>query len=233
VKLLSVGTNAKTIKSDKQGEYLTAILYLAPALTSGIVNVCPKATAGCKASCLFTAGRGVYHNVQAARVRKTLLFIQNRQEFLLQLVDDLTKFINKCNKLDVKPAVRLNGTSDIAWENISPPFSRLNVLELFPNIQFYDYTKIHKRLFNILPNNYHLTFSRSETNEVECKQALQLKTNVAVVFKDKLPKKYWDVRVINGDLTDLRFLDAKSVIVGLKAKGRAKKDTTGFVIRKD
>ncbi len=131
--------------------------------------------------------------------------------------------------------VRLNGTSDIDYANI-PVEGYDNIMAMFPDVQFYDYTKVFSRLSNV-PANYHLTFSRAETetNHVESNEALKLGFNVAMVFAVKnetfLPKEYKGYKVINGDEHDLTFLHGNGNIVGLKAKGSGKKDTTGFVIR--
>ena len=225
--LLGVGTNAKTVKGDGS-EYLTAILYLAPADIVDGINVCPMAVlAGCKAGCLFSAGRGAFNNVQQARTRKTILFRDHRQEFLRQLNQDLTRFQAYCKRKGLKAVVRLNGTSDIRWENYIDMASY--------DIQFYDYTKILNR--RNLPSNYHLTVSYSEASDRYAKQVLQVKqassTNIAVVFKDKasIPSTYKGYNVIDGDKDDLRFLDIPNSVVALYAKGQAKKDTSGFVIR--
>jgi len=228
MKLLSLGnTNAKTIKSDKiQDTYLTAILFLAPWKTVGMKNknVCPKASVGCRKACLFTAGRGIFNSVQEARKRKTKLYFKNKIEFLTHLHEDIQKFSKKCEKLGRKPAIRLNGTSDILWE-------LTGVMGRFPNVQFYDYTKIVERFYRPLPKNYHLTFSLHENNLADAKEVLKHKHNVAVVFRNKhKPKTFLGHKVIDGDTHDLRFLDKKGVIIGLKAKGKAKKDNTGFVI---
>lgn len=233
--LLSVGSNAKTAKSDKAGtEYLTAILYLAPADTVEGINVCPMAElAGCKAACLYKAGRGVMSNVQAGRIRKTILFRDNRDEFMRQLADDIAKFVQYCEKRGKAAAVRLNGTSDIAWENIRHPDTGETLFTMFPQVQFYDYTKIPTRNVKGI-SNYALTFSYSEASEKYAKlasKAMERGMNVAVVFRTKdLPKTFLGRDVIDGDETDLRFLDPKGVVVGLYAKGPAKKDRTGFVI---
>jgi hypothetical protein len=221
-------TSAKILKSNEAGlGYHTAILYLAPYKSSGIGNVCPNASAGCIASCLFTAGRGAYNNVQEARKRKTRLFYENRTEFLDTLKDDIKKFIARCVKLALKPAIRLNGTSDIPWEDFID-------LEGFGEVQFYDYTKNFKRMCSFLddklPSNYHLTFSRSEVNENQSLVVRRTGGNVAVVFKKQLPSVWKRFSVYNGDKTDLRFLDPPG-ICGLTAKGKAKKDTTGFVVQ--
>ncbi len=227
MKLLSLGnTNAKTAKSDALGtEYLTAILYLAPYNTAGLFNVCPKSSEGCRKACLFTAGRGVFHNVQQARVKKTQWYFNDKAGFLSQLADDIHKFKKKCAKLGKKPAVRLNGTSDILWENTG-------LMSLFPDVQFYDYTKIAQRLSRPLPANYHLTFSLHENNLTEATAILEKGLgNIAVVFHGSIPAQFLNREVISGDDHDLRFLDKKGVVIGLTAKGKAKKDTTGFVVK--
>lgn len=218
--------NAKTQKGEKKG-YLTGILYLKPEKSGGRGNVCPMATDGCKSSCLNTAGRGAFDQVQAGRQRKTNLYFDNQKQFIADLVSEVDKLIKRAEKLDLIPCVRINGTSDL------PSLAR-EVAKARPNVQFYDYTKLpnpHKRTLK----NYHLTFSKSESNLDDCLTALENGVNVAVVFQKELPKTYLGYKVINGDESDLRFLDkknkGKAVIVGLTAKGRAKKDTTGFVVR--
>ena len=232
MKLLTVG-NPKTMKGEEQG-YLTFILHLAPANVSGY-QTCPKATEGCKAACLNTAGRGgmfkpVGTNViQEARKRKTRVFFENRVEFMNLLMEDIQRGIKYAEKRGFIPVFRLNGTSDIAWEKIRVGQYR-NIMEAFPTVQFYDYTKILGR--KNLPANYSLTFSRAESNEMDTRLAASAGMNVAVVFSTKvLPAVYLGRQVFNGDESDLRFLDPKGVVVGLYAKGRAKKDTSGFVVR--
>ena len=200
-------------------------MYLAPYNLSGH-NVCPDATPGCIETCLNTAGRGRFDNVQNARIRRTKMFYDERDDFLSQLIDEIDAHIRKSKRLGLKPAVRLNGTSDIAWEKIK--VVGISLLEMFPDVQFYDYTKSFKRATSTLPSNYHLTFSRSEnTPDSEIAQVLAMGRNVAVVFGGDIPMS---VRV-DGDKHDMRFLDPKGVIVGLTAKGKAKKDTSGFVVR--
>lgn len=226
--LLSVGSNPKIQKSDAAGQgYLTAILHLAPYTTSKVLNTCPSASPGCRAACLFTAGMaGIYKSINTARIRKTRLYAENRGEFMHQLESDLLKFQAQCANLGVKPAVRLNGTSDILWE-------RAGIMERFPEIQFYDYTKIYGRFARPLPVNYHLTFSLTESNEKQAAELLARGFNVAAVFdtpKGKpLPAAFLGRPVLDGRLTDLRFLDAAGYIVGLSALGKAKRDESGFV----
>lgn len=225
--LLNVDRNAKTIKGRKEG-YMTGILYLAPYTLAGIGNVCPNATPGCTSACLYTAGRGGMHSTQAARIRKTKLFKQDQPFFLAQLVKEITSLARRAKKANLIPVVRLNGTSDLPWEN-------MGVMEQFPDVQFYDYTKSERRMLAFregrMPRNYHLTFSRSEYNDAACKRVLSLNGNVAVVFEGALPKQWHGYPVTDGDKNDLRFLDTPGTVIGLHAKGAAGRDRTGFVVR--
>lgn len=249
--LLTVG-NPKTLKGQGKG-YLTAILHLAPSRMSGF-NTCPMATKGCASACLNTAGRGgmfagektagltgaemvekiksgqIMNKIQAARIRKTTAFFNDRANFMAGLVKEIELTIKKANKHSLTAVFRLNGTSDIRWE-IYPVIVKgvtyANVMEAFPTVQFYDYTKIPNR--RNLPKNYNLTFSLAESNKENAITALIQGLNVAAVFRGPLPRRFLGRRVVDGDSTDLRFLDPKGVIVGLKAKGKAKKDTSGFV----
>ena len=233
-KLLSTA-NPKIQKGTKLG-YLSFILHLAPADVSG-KNTCPKATAGCRAACLNTAGRGgmfrkgeTTNAIQKARIRKTVQFFFDREQFMLDLAYDIQKAVRFAEKQGLTPVIRLNGTSDIAWEKYEVPvFCTENIFELFPTVQFYDYTKVLGRKVKDIPN-YHLTFSKADGNDADVAAAIEQGYNIAAVFDD-LPESYMGLPVINADETDLRFLDPKGCIAGLKAKGRAKKDYTGFVIR--
>jgi hypothetical protein len=226
-KLLAVGTNAKTVKGDKASEFLTAIMYMSPHKNnSSKVNLCPKASKGCAAACLYTSGRGKFTNVQQARIAKSEWFIENRESFLIQLDKEILRHSMNARLEGKKPAIRLNGTSDIPWERYVD-FSK------YPEVQFYDYTKDYlrvERYRGVFPSNYHLTYSRAEdTLDVEVTDLLERNRNVAIVFKDK-PEEYLGYPVIDGDLTDLRFLDDQGVIVGLSPKGEANNDTSGFVV---
>lgn len=232
--LLTVG-NAKTVKGEKKG-YLTAILYLVPSDGSGLGNLCPHASAGCRAACLYSAGRGVMKPVIDGRMRKTKLFFENSASFVDTLVRDIIKIERRAKRQKMQPVIRLNGTSDIPWERIRGT-NGLTVMEQFPHIQFYDYTKRPNR--DPIWANYHLTFSRSESNEGQALYELAKGRNVAVVFNTRrsqpLPTSWNGFRVINGDESDLRFLDPNipygvGVVVGLRAKGKATKDHSGFVI---
>jgi hypothetical protein len=228
--LLSAGST-KIDKSNKiQDKYFSRIMYLAPDdLADGKNTLCPFAKiAKCNEACLNTAGMGIFSNVQQARIRKSLLFLRERQEFMRQLVEDANKFLRECDRLGKKPALRLNGTSDIQWENIEVDGYK-NIFEMYPQIQWYDYTKIPTRKVGHIPN-YHLTWSYSEANDKYATLFDKVSNNIAVVFRDVLPKVFKGLKVIDGDTHDMRFLDKSPVVVGLVAKGKGKKDTSGFVI---
>jgi hypothetical protein len=233
-KLLSTG-NPKTLKGEKQG-YMTYILHLSPSDVSGAGNTCPKATAGCKAACLNTAGRGgmfkrgeTTNTIQKARIRKTVQFFFDRDSFMTDLSMDIAKARAQAERKGLIPVFRLNGTSDLSWEKYAVPgFVGMNIFEINPGVQFYDYTKILGRKVSHIPN-YHLTFSAADGNDADVNKAIEQGMNVTVVF-DKTPTEYKGRTVFDGDESDLRFLDPSNVVVGLKAKGKAKKDTTGFVV---
>lgn len=231
--LLGVDTNYKTRKGVKLG-YMTGILYLAPAKESKVINVCAYASEGCKAACLYTAGRGKMPSVYNARIQKTLEFAADPKGFIEQLALDIQKLVNKAIKKGVTPCIRLNGTSDLPFESMGG-HERKSLMARFPDVQFYDYTKNPNRAIAYaqgkMPSNYHLTFSKSECNLAQVKQVLKAGGNVAVVFSGKLPALYLGFPVVSGDDSDLRFLDARGVIVGLTAKGDAKGDTSGFVVK--
>jgi hypothetical protein len=249
-RLLTPG-NPKTEKGKGAG-YWTFILHLAPASLSGN-NVCPMATKGCIAACLNTAGRGgimaghgilthadvakgVHNTIQAARIRKTKAFFAHRDAFMVTLAGDIAKAIKLARDNGYKPAFRLNGTSDIRWETLACGTFR-NVFAAFPDVQFYDYTKIANR--KNIPANYSLTFSLADGNEKQASEALANGVNVAVVFRDKATVarhidagRYGVNPIANGDDTDLRFLDPHGPsghVIALYAKGNAKRDTSGFV----
>lgn len=239
MKLLSTG-NPKILKGLKEG-FNTYILHLAPATLSGY-NTCPKATAGCIAACLNTAGRGgmfkkgeTTNVIQQARIRKTKMFFENRTEFMALLVKDIELAIKQSEKKNLIPVFRLNGTSDLAWEKyevVRNGVTFKNIFDAFKGVTFYDYTKILGRKIQQY-DNYSLTFSAADGNDLDVARAMNSGMNVAVVFgvkkTESLPESYNGTPVFNGDESDLRFLDPKGVVVGLYAKGKAKKDTTGFV----
>jgi hypothetical protein len=238
MKLLGT-SSAKTVKGESLS-YLTGILYLSPSDLSGVGNVCPWAGT-CKSSCLNSAGRGAFNSVQASRLKKTRFFFTNRNAFMEQLFEDCKALIAKAKRLGLLPCIRLNGTSDLAFHRLIVPSKGLTLMELFPTVPFYDYSKsIKKALDNargLHAPNYYVTFSRdSASNESECEQVLRAGGNVSVVFRDSLPPTYFHRPVLDGDTTDLRFLDRRAragrsgFVVGLKAKGKAKRDRSGFVV---
>lgn len=254
------GMNAKTVKGDDSG-YVTAIMYLAPYTSSGMGNVCPLAEmAQCHGPCLNYAGRAEYlPSIHLARIAKTKRYFASRVAFMAELVRDIESFVAWCKKLDVKPAIRLNGTSDIQYEighacyreYVSRDGKRKviarervkydSIFDAFPDVQFYDYTKIAKRAYRKLPDNYVLTLSYSAANPAYAesirKAASDTGNNIAVVYRSAKIRDsemesetlvFGGARVLNGDLTDLRFLDPKGSIVGLYAKGKnAKTDYSG------
>ena len=224
-KLLNIDNNAKTVKGQKYG-FMTAILYLAPSNQSGF-NVCPQASKGCKKACLYSAGHGAYDNVKQGRINKTLWYIQERKTFLDKLRKEINAFIKKAKSKGLVPCIRLNGTSDISWENTG-------LIDEFKSIQWYDYTKVYKRALKFvngtLPKNYHITYSLNEDNKKQAFDILKKGGNISVVFRKSLPKKFMNYKVVNADINDLRFLDPINSIAGLVAKGKAKNDFSGFVL---
>lgn len=235
MELLSTG-NPKVLKGMAQG-YNTYILHLAPANLSGY-ETCAKRTAGCTSACLNTAGRGgmfkkgeTSNVIQRARIRKTKMFFEQRRDFLNALVVDIIRAKKQSEKLGLIPVFRLNGTSDIAWEKYEVAAGK-NIFQMFPEVQFYDYTKILGRKVAHIPN-YHLTFSAADGNDADVLKAIAQGMNVATVFglkkTEPMPETYNGRVVFNGDESDLRFLDPRGVVVGLYAKGKAKKDESGFV----
>jgi hypothetical protein len=235
-KLFTIG-NAKTKRGEARG-YYTAVLHLAPSNRSG-TNVCPMASPGCIATCLNTSGRGRFDSVQSARLRKTRQYLADPRAFEDALSEEIEWHKAKADRQGMTLTVRVNGTSDL------PALAR-SLARRHPDVQFYDYTKITGALLAArdIPN-LHYTFSHSERNAGDVRAALALGVNVAVPFAVKkghaLPTFYGDIvpssplrdiPVIDGDVDDLRFLDdVRGAIVGLRAKGSAKNDTTGFVVR--
>ena len=229
MRLLTVD-NQKINKSKGYG-WMTFGLHLAPYTLSGR-NVCPYASKGCAEACLNTAGRGHMNSVQEARIRKTKMFYEGKANFLHFLNKDIYAAKRKAKKEGLQPCFRLNLTSDISWE-------KYGIIQDNPDVQFYDYTKNHVRAIKFankeLPENYHLTFSRSENHKISFIQSIvNLGTNVAVVFDKDLQQNggggWEDMITINGDKHDLRFLDKPNRIVALKAKGKATKDQSGFTV---
>lgn len=218
MRLLSVNADAKTAKGVKRG-YLTGILYLIPSDV-----LCPGCSPGCRRVCLVSAGHGQMKSVYKARARKTQMYLHSFQNFKKLLIQDIKELIKRAEHKSLTPCVRINGTSDIDIEKVFG-----DVLDMFKDVQFYDYTKVWSR--EATKKNYHLTYSRSEKTSVgDIEDMYYGGKGVAVVF-DKVPEKWEGMKVVSGDDSDLRFLDPQGAIIGLKAKGKAKKDTSGFVVR--
>jgi hypothetical protein len=231
MKILGISSDSKTVKGEKYG-VLTGICYLAPSDESGCINTCPHASEGCRKACLFTAGRGAFNNVKEARINKTVAFVRDRDSWMRQLMVEILALAKKAGRKGLSAAVRLNGTSDISWESVK--VDGKNIMEHFPNVNFYDYTKNPQRMRRFLngelPANYHLTFSRSEVNQSDVEDIVARGGNVAVVFHKTLPATYLGRPVINGDESDIRFNDPRNSVVGLVDKGKARKDCSGFVV---
>lgn len=222
----SINSSSKIVKNGKLGVD-TYILYLAPSNLSGY-EVCPNATKECRLGCLATSGRNIMdinsgrNIINNSRITKTKLFFEEREFFMNWLVAEISKAKLKSESENKIFSVRLNGTSDIDWVNVRFGIDNKNIFEIFPTVQFYDYTK-NVRKFNNKPSNYHLTFSYTGLNSNECNNLLKLGHNIAVVFNGILPEEFLKHKVINGDETDVRFLDESNVIVGLKWKNIADK----------
>lgn len=213
-KLLTDGaSNTKTAKNSKKTYYLS----LQPVDQNSLgENLCKFATAECRKVCLQFAGRQSFSNVVSSRQIKTDFFVQNKKMFFDRLIDELDKLNS-----DGNVAVRLNLLSDVNWEmEMRQFYPEISFEEDFKKIQFYDYTKDPmKMLSKDRSKNYHLTFSYSGGNSYWCNRILQeTDGNIAVVFKNGLPLTWNGYNVVDGDLSDERFLDPKNVIVGLKYK---------------
>jgi hypothetical protein len=241
--------SAKAIKARKYG-WLNAINYMAPSDASGFGNVCGDASPACIALCLgwFSGQAGIVkkgtrrrrtggNKTRQSRVNKVKLFMHDRIAFMVEMVKGITRAASKAAREMLKLCVRPNGSADVPWEHIKlSPIDRRTIFDLFPEVQFVDYTKSVKRMLRflagLLPKNYHLTFSRSEINEADCLRVLEAGGNVAVVFADGKPMRWHGYPVIDGDKHDLRHLDPRGVVVGLSPKGvKARRDTSGFVVR--
>jgi hypothetical protein len=222
-------TNAKTVKMLDEFGYEAVIHYMAPdKVADGYHTICPHSTPGCRESCLYTAGRGAMRMVQTSRINKTLDWLGNRDGYCEKLIKELALLETRALSKGYRPVARLNGTSDVPWERYLPMYA-------LPNIQFYDYTKdfvrMQRYMQDDLPENYHLTYSYSERDSfAEVRFIIAGGHNVAVVFRNKLPKKFYEIKVISGMEHDFRFRDQTGRIVGLLARGRAKHDDTGFVV---
>jgi hypothetical protein len=227
-----INISAKLEHSKKVSEMYTYIIYLAPAKTSGY-NVCSHSTPECRLGCLSTSGRNKLelwaglNRIQNARTVKTKLFFEHKEFFMLWMIEEIKSSKKKAEREGYYFSVRLNGTSDIAWEN--EKIDGLTIFEIFSDVQFYDYTKNAKRLINVLPKNYHMTLSHTGKNTEICKAHLECGGNVAVIFNGGLPEKWNGFKVIDGDLTDYRVNDGNGVVVGLKWKNIANRENNEII----
>lgn len=231
--------NPKTAKGMRRG-VMTFVMHFAPADLSGF-EVCSNRSDACTVLCLNTAGRGRFDATQAARIRKAQWYFNDRPAFMAALHDDIRKAARYAGRRGFDCAVRLNGTSDIPWHRV-PVAGAASIMECYPEIQFYDYTKVSGRLLrHDLPRNYHLTFSLSEDNDETAAEVLRRGGSVAAVFRNRATVERllaigsytvagFTVPVVDGDETDLRYLDPAGSLVALYAKGMlAKRDRSGFV----
>ena len=224
--------NPKAIKAQKMG-WMNAINYMAPHRSAQVGDLCGNASPGCIALCLgeHSGNAALYPAVMQSRIRKAQWFMRDRKAFVAEMRRHIANLSVQACKAGLELCVRLNGATDLAWEGLAP-----DVFTAYADIQFVDYTKSVKRALahaqGRMPANYHLTFSRSETNEAQCLEVLRAGGNVAVVSSLPMPEKYLGYTVINGDESDLRHLDPRNVVVWLTPKGnKAKQDKSGFVLR--
>lgn len=249
-------SNPKIAKNGKIG-VMTAPLHLAPFDLSGF-QVCPQASTGCAAACLHTAGNPVYMaGKERSRIDKTRAYFKARNAFMALLFFEISALERKAIKAGMGCGVRLNATSDLPWERRTVTLTdngqtwTESLMQAFPSVQFYDYTKVTKRALaharGAMPVNYHLTYSKAEDNDAQCIEVLEAGGNVSVVcsadaYKQavatgRLPYPYDTPQAIDGDQHDYRPADndkrssvTGGLIVALKAKGDAKHDTSGFVV---
>jgi len=230
----SINSSAKIVKNAKLNVW-TYIMYLAPFKQSGY-NVCKFASLECITGCLTASGRAAMDIISGlniilnSRINKTKLFHENNAYFMDWMHAEITSYQKKANQANVIFSARLNGTSDINYQNYLVPGYNKNIFELFPDVQFYDYTKDINKVLSNIPKNYHLTFSYSGRNINNCKLAILRGLNIAVVFDTSLfPDTFLNMPVINGDDTDYRPLDQKNSIVGLTFKKIANKSDNELI----
>ena len=224
------------------------MIHLLDLLEMDNSNVCPF-SGKCVVPCLRTSGRLKFTDSQIAMLKRRLLFAYsmkyNPEIYFNLLCQYIEKELRKAQRLHLKLAVRLNGTSDIRWERLNmktgkqdAPISGTSIIRKFPNVQFYDYTKFPNFLrISWMPwENYNLTYSFNEkTTPLEIESNFNAGRNIAIVFRSEMPNKIMFnddmVEVIDGDKHDLRLpsIDGTSKFIGLTAKGKAKNDFSGFV----
>lgn len=227
----SINSSAKIVKNKKVSDNYTYIVYLAPFKLSGY-NVCPDSTPECRAGCLYSSGRVKIECdsnksvIRKARIIKTKLLFEQQEFFMRWMIEEMKSYQKKAERDGYAFSARLNGTSDVEWENIL--VDGKNIFDHFPNVQFYDYTKSAKRMFSVIQHNYHLTFSYTGRNEADAIKVLKSNRNVAVIYNIKkgqpLPDTWNGYPVIDGDITDYRPNDGNGVVVGLRWKKIANRD---------
>ena len=229
----AVASSAKTNLSLKKGT-MTYCVYLAPSTMAGTINgkqidVCPNAK-WCKDFCLNGSGRNrgdiLLHaekkqesHINRARIKKTRFFYEDRETYMQVLVHEIKRAKRRADRMGYEFSVRLNGTSDISPEEmiVKGEVRDYNILEIFPEIMKYDYTKSYSRMFlQEKYSNYNLTYSFNGHNKTACRKVLEKGWNVAVVFYgEKLPKTFAGYKVIDGNESDMRYKDEKGCVVGL------------------
>jgi hypothetical protein len=249
--------SAKAIKA-LGFDHLNGINYMAPHESAGVGNLCSHASIVCIDLCLGReSGRAAMadsqgnYKVRQSREAKARYFMKERKAYMSEFAVHCAHMIRRGKKVNLTPVVRPNGSTDVAFEmvrfHVSSEFAAMlskisgetikpgvhTIMGLFPMLQFVDYTKNPLRFNRKLPDNYYLTFSRSEVNEADCLALLARGVNVAVIFAGAFPESWHGFPVINGDLHDLRHLDPRGgYVVGLSPKGhKAKRDKRGFVVR--
>lgn len=235
--LTKPGQNPKTSKSAKLDGVYAIPMHLAPWTLSGR-NVCSESTPGCRAACLHTAGNPAHMaGKDSARIARTRFYTAERDQFMILLIAELETLRRQAAAAGLKPAARLDATSDLglavrSWRG--GVTSNVTLVELFPDIMFYDYTKVQNRYLRFLngeyPPNYHLTFSAAEGNHTACETFLGAGGTVSAIFRGGLPTRWLGYPVLDGDRTDYRPSDPRGSVIGLKPKGKARHDVTGFVI---
>jgi hypothetical protein len=236
--------NNTKIKKSKEIGYLSAILHLAPADSSGY-EVCPSRSKGCTFACNNGSGRGRFDSCQLARINKTRRLFEDRENFLADLHYSIKRHVSRSKKEGLLPAIRLNGTSDLPWFN--KKFGA--IIQAYPQVQFYDYTKVYGYLKHQHKyDNYYVAFSKSEVNDRQVQKAIKQGYSIAVSFEldenKELPKTYMGLPVVNGDLHDAIFIYDYQCILGLRFKQprdksvtdcmkMLKRDTSGFTVLYD
>ena len=240
----NVAHSAKTSLSYKKGT-MTYCIYLAPYTMAGVVNgrqinVCPNSR-WCRDNCLngsghnrsdiLARGTGGSH-INQARVKKTRMFYEDRDLFMKTIICEIKRWQRRADLMNYEFSIRLNGTSDLSPEAFK--IGGKNILELFPNVQFYDYTKVHGRIELLGKySNYDLTFSYNGHNWATCRKFIERGGNVAVVFasEKKLPRTYRGIPVVDGNEDDMRYKDHKGVVIGLHYHRTANDYTTQDGVR--